>query len=205
MVERQIEPRGVRDALVLEAMRVVPRHEFCLPAMRESAYADHPLQIGCGQTISQPYIVAAMTELLGLGGGEKVLEVGTGSGYQTAVLAHIGADVYTVEILPELAARARETLDRLGYASVHTRCGDATEGWPEHAPYDAIIVTCAPGRTPPALTEQLAEGGRLVIPVGPRYGGQWLRVLRRVHGEVNEERVMQVRFVPMTGAIGEGG
>ena len=168
MVIETIERRGITDRQVLRAMRAVPRHLFVPEEEQEYAYGDFPLPIGYGQTISQPYIVALMTDLLELREGDKVLEIGTGSGYQAAILAEIpGIEVYTVEIIPELAESARERLARLGYTRVHCKQGDGYYGWPEHAPYDAIIVTAAPDHVPQPLVEQLAPGGRLVIPIGP--------------------------------------
>ncbi len=205
MVKEQIEARGVKDARVLAAMRKVPRHEFVPARVRPRAYEDYPLPIGEGQTISQPYIVALMTELLHLKGDEKVLEIGTGSGYQAAVLSVLAKEVYTIEIVEPLARRAERALKRLGYRNVSVRCGDGFKGWPERAPFDAVIVTCAPERTPPPLIEQLKPGGRLVIPVGPEWGSQWLKVLtKRADGRVTEERVIPVRFVPMTGRAQRG-
>jgi protein-L-isoaspartate(D-aspartate) O-methyltransferase len=195
MVREQIESRGVRDARVLDAMRRVPRHELVPEDEREFAYEDRPLPIGRGQTISQPYVVAAMTEALALKGDERVLEVGTGSGYQAAVLSGLVRQVYTIELERELAERARQDLARLGYANVTVRHGDGYRGWPEHAPFDAIIVTAAPEEVPPALIEQLAVGGRLVIPVG-RYE-QELLVLRRTEQGIEREALFGVRFVPM--------
>jgi protein-L-isoaspartate(D-aspartate) O-methyltransferase len=199
MVREQIEARGVEDVLTLAALRQVPRHELVPEDVRAQAYSDQPLPIGHGQTISQPYIVAFMTEALGLRGGEKVLEVGTGSGYQAAVLAHIAAEVYTIEIVQPLAERARADLARLGYANVHVRAGDGYRGWPEAAPFHAIIVTAAAPRIPEPLVAQLMEGGRLVIPVGGL--AQELRVLSRRDGRLHEEARLPVRFVPMTGEI----
>jgi protein-L-isoaspartate(D-aspartate) O-methyltransferase len=199
MVREQIEARGVKDPLTLAALRKVPRHELVPAAQRPSSYEDHPLPIGHEQTISQPYIVAFMTEALGLKGGETVLEVGTGSGYQAAVLAEIAAKVYTIEIVEPLATRARADLARLGYKNVEVRAGDGYKGWPEQAPFDAIMVTAAAPTIPAPLKEQLKEGGRLVIPVGE--DDQRLLVLTR-RGAVFEERVLlPVRFVPMTGEI----
>jgi protein-L-isoaspartate(D-aspartate) O-methyltransferase len=201
MVREQIEARAVRDPLTLAAMRKVPRHELVPAAVRLAAYTDSPLPIGLGQTISQPYIVAFMTEALGLRGGEKVLEVGTGSGYQAAVLAEIAAQVYTIEIVAPLAERARADLARLGYTNVHVRAGDGYLGWPEAAPFDAIIVTAAAPRIPEPLKEQLKDGGRLVIPVGEEY--QSLVVLTRTGSRFAERTVLPVRFVPMTGKVRE--
>ena len=201
MVEEQIEARGVRDPRVLDAMRQVPRHELVPAAQRAHAYEDRPLPIGQGQTISQPYVVAAMTEALALSGGERVLEVGTGSGYQAAVLSRLAKQVYSIEIVPELARRAKADLARLGYANVEVRQGDGWRGWPEHAPFDAIVVTAAPEEVPPDLLAQLAPGGRLVIPVGARE--QQLMVLRKTPSGITREVLFGVRFVPMTGEAEE--
>lgn len=197
MVEEQIEARGIRDAALLAALRKVPRHEFVPAAWRAQAYEDHPLPIGEDQTISQPYIVAEMTAALHLSPGEKVLEIGTGSGYQAAVLAELGARVFTIEIVPALAQKAAADLKRLGYGHVSTRCGDGFRGWPEAAPFDAVIVTCAPDRIPPALLEQLRVGGRLVIPRGEVL--QDLILARKTEHGIEEENLGAVRFVPMTG------
>ena len=201
MVVAQIEARGVRDARTLAAMRKVPRHLFVPAAVAAEAYSDHPLPIGEGQTISQPYIVAFMTEALGLRGGETVLEVGTGSGYQAAVLAEIAARVYTIEIVAPLAEEARERLARLGYRNVEVRAGDGYQGWPERAPFDAVIVTAAAPRVPEPLKQQLRDGGRLVIPVGD--SDQELMVITRRGTRYDEARVLPVRFVPMTGKVRE--
>ncbi|PYQ05780.1 MAG: protein-L-isoaspartate O-methyltransferase [Acidobacteria bacterium] len=197
MVKEQIEGRGIKDPLTLAAMRKVPRHLFVPSASADQAYGDFPLPIGQGQTISQPYIV--MTEALGLHGGESVLEIGTGSGYQSAVLSHVAGKVHTIEIVPELAAEARERLARLGYRNVTVRAGDGYLGWPEAAPFDAIMVTAAAPRIPEPLKEQLADGGRLVLPVGDEY--QELIVVTRRGASFDERRVLPVRFVPMTGAV----
>jgi protein-L-isoaspartate(D-aspartate) O-methyltransferase len=194
MVRDQIAARGVSDARVLAAMRKVPRHLFVPAELRERAYEDRPLSIGQGQTISQPYIVARMTALLGVRPESRVLEIGTGSAYQAAVLAELAREVYTIEIVPELARAAAARLKSLGYAQVKTRLGDGYRGWPEAAPFDAIIVTASPDTVPPALTAQLKEGGRLVIPVKERL----LRITRTAKGLVTEE-LDPVRFVPMTG------
>jgi len=199
MVKHQIEARGVKDRLVLKAMRKVPRHLLCPVKTRHLAYADTPLPIREGQTISQPYIVALMTELLQLKGGEKVLEVGTGSGYQAAVLAEIVEDVYTIEIIAALANRAREDLNKLGYTNIRVKCGDGFVGWQEHAPYDGIVVTCAPERVPQSLLDQLKVGGRLVIPLGPQWRWQWLKVFTRKADGFDQEQIAEVRFVPMLG------
>ena len=198
MVEIQIVRRGVKDPLVLSAMRSVPRHEFVSEDQRSHAYEDRPLPIGEEQTISQPYIVALMSELLELKGTEKVLEVGTGSGYQAAVLAEIVQDVFTVEILKPLAEKAQERLKLLYYKNVHVRHGDAYQGWPEEAPFDGIIVTAASRKIPDPLLEQLVTGGRLVMPIGDFY--QELVVVTNQDG-IKKRRVIPVRFVPMTGKI----
>jgi protein-L-isoaspartate(D-aspartate) O-methyltransferase len=199
MVSEQVETRGVRDPRTLAALRQVPRHLFVPPALQGEAYSDHPLPIGDGQTISQPYIVAFMTEALGLSGGETVLEVGTGSGYQSAVLARVAGHVYTVEIVPALAAEAKERLARLGYANVTVRAGDGYLGWPEVAPFDAIVVTAAAPRIPEPLKQQLKEGGRLVIPLGDL--DQELMVVTRRGSAYEQRRAIPVRFVPMTGEV----
>lgn len=200
MVELTIEGRGVSDPHVLQAMRSVPRHGFVPNAYADQAYADHPLPIGYGQTISQPYIVAWMTELLALQPGEKVLEIGTGSGYQAAVLAEIpDVEVYTVEIIPELAERAGDALATLGYTEVRCLEGDGYYGWEEHAPFDAIVVTAAPDHLPQPLVSQLAEGGRLVVPIGPQGGYQSLWRFTAVEGELAAENLGGVLFVPFTG------
>jgi protein-L-isoaspartate(D-aspartate) O-methyltransferase len=201
MVADQIAARGIRDPRVLEAMAEVPRHLFVPPDAAGQAYEDYPLAIGNGQTISQPYIVALMTECLALKGGEKVLEVGTGSGYQAAVLGRIAGRVFTVEIDPALAGRAARTLERLGFGNVRVRPGDGFFGWPEEAPFDAIIVTAAAPEVPQALFAQLAEGGRLVIPLGDPRTYQRLTVLTKRNGQARTEQVLDVRFVPMTGEI----
>ena len=202
MVRRQIEARDVRDARVLEAMRTVPRHRFVPESQEPYAYDDRPLPIGHRQTISQPYIVALMSELAKVKPGDKVLEVGTGSGYQAAVLAEMGVKVFSIEIVEPLAKRAKATLDKLGYGRrVEVRHGDGYTGWPEHAPFDAIVVTAAPPKIPEPLKEQLKIGGRLVIPVG-KYYQSLLRVTRTEKG-FREESVIPVRFVPMTGKAQE--
>lgn len=195
MVNSQIRARGVRDPRVLEAMEKVPRHLFVPEAMRAGAYADEPLPIGEGQTISQPYIVAYMTEALGLKGGERVLEIGTGSGYQTAVLAELAREVFTIELIESLSVRAREVLQTLGYGNIRFRAGDGSRGWPEEAPFDAIIVTAASDHVPPPLLEQLAVGGRLVIPVGEFF--QRLDLYRRTKDGYERTELAFVRFVPM--------
>ncbi len=198
MTETQIRARGVRDPLVLSAMAKVPRHLFMPEGLRVHAYADEPLPIGDGQTISQPYIVAYMTEALGLKGGEKVLEVGTGSGYQSAVLAEIAGDVWTIEIVEALAQRARAVLDGLGYTNIHYRVGDGSEGWPEEAPFDGVIVTAAAPRMPAGLEAQLALGGRMIVPVGTDI--QELFLVRRAKKGFERDRLLGVRFVPLVKA-----
>lgn len=203
MVREQIVARGVRDSLVVQAMRKVPRHEFVPRQLRGFAHRDGPLPIGEGQTISQPYIVALMTELLQLEGEERVLEIGTGSGYQAAVLAEIAGEVYTIEILEPLAAAAGKRLKDMGYENITVRCGDGYQGWEEHAPFDGIIVTCAPDHIPQPLVEQLGVGGRMVIPVGEEY--QELIVLERGEEGVTKKSIIPVRFVPMTGEAEEKG
>ena len=199
MVERQIRRRGVTDRDVLDAMERVPRHEFVPAHYRAQAYADHPLPIGYGQTISQPYIVALMTQLLGLKPGDRVLEIGTGSGYQAAILGEIVQEVYTVEIIEALAAQAGERLARLGCGNVRVRCADGYFGWEEHAPYDAIIVTAAAGDIPPPLLEQLKDGGKLVVPVGPPGGSQTLWEITKTGSEICKRNITGVLFVPLTG------
>lgn len=195
MIHDQIIARGVKDPLVLEALNRVKRHGFVMPGQERFAYDDGPLVIGDGQTISQPYIVALMTELAGIGPESKVLEVGTGSGYQTAVLAEIAAEVFTVEILPPLAMKARERLEHMEYRNIQFRVGDGHLGWPEEAPFDAILVTAAPEKAPESLISQLREGGRMVIPVG--YYSQYLQVITRTRDGLKQENGIPVRFVPM--------
>ena len=205
LVEVTIFGRGIKDEHVLEAMRRVPRHSFIPANGQDNAYSDHPVPIGHGQTISQPYIVAYMTELLEIEAGDKVLEVGTGSGYQAAVLAEIASQVYSIEIIEPLAVRARGLLDELGYTNIETRVGDGYFGWEEYAPFDGIIVTAAAGHVPPPLVEQLAPGGRIVIPVGNPYEVQILMlVMKKKDGTVYTELLDPVRFVPMTGTVQRG-
>jgi protein-L-isoaspartate(D-aspartate) O-methyltransferase len=199
MVERQIEARGIADARVLAAMRRVPRHEFVPESWHDAAYEDRPLPIGHSQTISQPFIVAAMTELARISPGSRVLEVGTGSGYQAAVVHEVAGSVYTIEIIEPLVERASKTLGRLGYTAAQVRHGDGYRGWPEEAPFDAIIVTAAPVEVPQPLLDQLVMGGRLVIPVGDWY--QQLEVHTKTPDGIAVERVFPVRFVPMTGEV----
>jgi protein-L-isoaspartate(D-aspartate) O-methyltransferase len=196
MVSSQIKQRGVEDARVLRAMRKVRRHLFIPSEAGVQAYEDMALPIGEGQTISQPYIVALMTQLLKLKGNEKVLEIGTGSGYQAAILAELSREVYTIEILETLAAKAASLLHRLGYQNVRVKAGDGYLGWPEEAPFDAIIVTCAPEEIPPVLIQQLREGGRLVLPVGTK-DWQELKCLTKKSGQLIISSVILVKFVPM--------
>jgi protein-L-isoaspartate(D-aspartate) O-methyltransferase len=201
MVDDQIIPRGVRDERVLAALRKVPRHEFIPEAIRGMAYADNALPIGEGQTISQPYMVARMTELLELKGIERVLEIGTGSGYQAAVLAELCDKVYTVERIKTLADRARAALDRLGYRSVAIKVYDGTYGWKDMAPFDAILVTAGSPDIPAPLVEQLKEGGKMVIPVGARYGQELIRIIKTAEGTMKELSIPCV-FVPLIGNHG---
>ena len=202
MVRLQIEARQVRDRRVLDAMRRVPRHLFVPSGGRASAYEDRPVAIGHGQTISQPYIVAFMTELLELQGGERVLEIGTGSGYQTAILCELCAEVYSIERIPQLAERARATLEDLGCRNVQIRLGDGGDGWPERAPFDRILVTAAAPALPPALRDQLGDNGLLVLPVGDLKGAQELVVARKVGSTVTVRESIGCRFVPL---LGRGG
>ncbi len=195
MVENQIRHRGISDHGVLEAMIKVKRHLFVSSSLRKLAYEDHPLPIGYRQTISQPYIVAFMTEAANLKKGDKVLEIGTGSGYQAAVLAEIVKEVYTIEIIKELADTARQRLEKLGYENIHVKHGDGYQGWPEFMPYDAIIVTAAPNEIPEKLVEQLSVGGRMVIPIGSFY--QELYLITKTKEGISKRRLLPVRFVPM--------
>jgi protein-L-isoaspartate(D-aspartate) O-methyltransferase len=197
MVREQIEARGVRDARVLAAMRKVARHLFVPPEEQAEAYDDYPLAIGHGQTISQPYIVAYMTEALELKPHDRVLEIGTGSGYQAAILAELVAEVYSIEIVEPLAKQAEARLHRLGYSNVQVRAGDGYRGWPEAAPFDAIILTAAPDHIPQPLVDQLREGGRMVLPLG-RWDQDLIRLHRTREG-ILREYLLPVRFVPMTG------
>lgn len=198
MVEQHIASRGISDARVLAAMRTVPRHQFVPADLARSAYEDRPLPIGHGQTISQPFIVAYMTDALGVLDHHRVLEIGTGSGYQAAVLSMLAREVYTIEIVPELAARAADTLRELGYTNVEVRAGDGYAGWPEEAPFDRIMVTAAPEQIPQPLLDQLAAGGRLVIPVGPQGDAQWMTVVDKTAQGVVQRRTIPVSFVPFT-------
>lgn len=201
MVEDQIVRRGVRDPGVVRAMTEVPRHSFVPDHLQDRAYVDGPLAIGSGQTISQPYIVALMTELLELDGDERVLEIGTGSGYQAAVLSRLVSMVYSIEIREELGQKAQDTLDKLGYNNIQLRIGDGYQGWPEAAPFDGIMVTAAPGTVPQPLIDQLKEGGKLVIPVGDFF--QDLLVLTKTPEGIERREIIPVRFVPMIGEVEE--
>ena len=203
MVTKQIAARGIRSATLLNAMRKVPRHLFVPEKERLLAYGDYPLPIGHQQTISQPYIVALMTDLLELDGSERVLEIGTGSGYQAAVLAEMAKEVYSIEIVKPLAKSAAKTLREMGYTKIHVRCGDGYRGWPEAAPFDAVIVTAAPDHVPQPLVDQLKDGGILVIPVGGQYMGQNLKLIEKSANGTTTEDVLAVRFVPMTGEAQE--
>ena len=197
MVEQQIERRGVTAPSVLSAMGEVPRHLFVPPGYRDKAYEDSPLPIGNGQTISQPYVVALMTQLLDLKPGDRVLEIGTGSGYQAAVLSKLVKDVYTIEILEPLGLQAQRTLQEIGAKNVHVRIGDGYKGWPEAAPFDGIVVTAAPERVPQPLLDQLRVGGKMVIPVGAFF--QNLLVITKTADGIEKRSIIPVRFVPMTG------
>lgn len=198
MVDQQLENRGIKDPKVLRAMREAARHAFVPEEVREQAYEDRPLPIGHGQTISQPYIVALMTEKVRPTSDSKVLEIGAGSGYQAAVLAEIAAEVYTIEIIPELAEWAQEKLSEAGYGNVTVRQGDGYYGWEAEAPFDAIIVTAATPHIPPPLIEQLREGGRMIIPIGSPFRTQQLVLVRKTDGNVTTENIIPVRFVPFT-------
>jgi protein-L-isoaspartate(D-aspartate) O-methyltransferase len=201
MVEHQLRERGIHDEKVLEAMAKIPRHRFVDAALRSRAYGDHALPIGAGQTISQPYMVALMTEALALGGGEKVLEIGTGSGYQTAVLAEFTQRLFSIERSPELARTAAATLRDLGYSNVILKTADGTLGWPEHAPFDAVLVTAGAPEIPAPLLGQLTEGGRLVVPVGDREI-QRLELVTRRASRVERRILVECAFVPLLGAAG---
>jgi protein-L-isoaspartate(D-aspartate) O-methyltransferase len=200
MVSQQIEGRGVKDQAVLDVMRRVPRDRFVPADLVSTAYEDHPLPIGYGQTISQPYIVALMTEALMIKPGDRILEIGTGSGYQAAILAELGAEVYSVEIVPELEQQAAERLRGMGYEKIRVRNGDGYFGWQDHAPYDAIIVTAAPDHLPQPLISQLREGGRLIVPIGSPGAVQTLWLFEKIEGEVKASNLGEVRFVPLTGS-----
>lgn len=201
MVAEQLAARGIRDVRVLAAMRKVPRHRFVPASEEQRAYEDRPLPIGHGQTISQPFVVAFMSQALALSGSERVLDVGTGSGYQAAILGELARKVWSLEIVAPLAASAGERLRALGHENVHVRCGDGYQGWSEHAPFDAILVAAAPDHVPQPLVDQLALGGRMILPVGK--GEQDLVLLRRTPTGLVREEVLPVRFVPMTGMAAE--
>jgi protein-L-isoaspartate(D-aspartate) O-methyltransferase len=202
MVENQISTRGIKDPHVISAMLKVERHLFVPDEYVKFAYNDTPLSIGYNQTISQPYIVAYMTEILELKPSDRVLEIGTGSGYQAAILAEIVKSVYTIEIVPQLGERAAKLLQKLGYKNIEVKFGDGYKGWAEHAPFDAIIVTCSPINIPAPLEEQLSEGGRMIIPVGERYVQQLVFLVKK-DGKLNRMKVMPVSFVPMVNEKGE--
>jgi protein-L-isoaspartate(D-aspartate) O-methyltransferase len=197
MVQQQLITRGINDERVLAVMAKIPREEFVPPESRAASYEDGPLPIGYGQTISQPYIVAFMTEQLRPKPSDRVLEIGTGSGYQAAILADLVSEVYSIEIVESLAKSAEATLQRLGCKNVHLKIGDGYKGWPEEAPFEAIIVTCAPDRVPQPLVDQLKDGGRMVIPVGDRFAQQ-LYLLEKKNGQLKQSATLPVRFVPMT-------
>lgn len=202
MVEEQIKARGIQSPKVIRAMLKVEREKFVPEEYKKMAYEDHPLPIGEGQTISQPYIVAFMTEILDLDKEDRVLEIGTGSGYQAAILAELSKEVYTIEIIPSLGESARKLLDSLGYKNIFVKIGDGYQGWPEKAPFDAIIVTCSPTHIPKPLQEQVAEGGKIIIPVGESQDQQ-LYYLTKRKGEIKQKAIFPVRFVPMTKKGGE--
>jgi len=197
MVEKQLKTREIKSEAVINAMRSVPRHLFVPQDMRNEAYSDSPLPIGLSQTISQPYIVAFMTERLNPVPGMKILEIGTGSGYQAAILAYLGCEVYTIELLEELAARARDVLAALGFSNARVKHGDGYLGWPEEAPFDAIIVTAAPEKIPEKLVEQLKDGGKMILPVGPPGSVQSLKIVAKENNMITEEDLIPVIFVPM--------
>lgn len=203
MVREQLQSRDITDKKVLDVMSKVPRHLFVSRAYRRQAYEDYPLPIDEGQTISQPYIVALMTQHLRLKEGDKVLEIGTGSGYQAAVLSHLTDEVYSIEIRKKLAEKAAETLKQLDYNQVHVKWSDGYFGWEEHAPFDAIIVTCAANHVPPPLLKQLKEGGRLIIPLGSTLYFQTLALITKTEGKPKVEHILGVRFVPMIGEAQE--
>ncbi|MDP3981910.1 MAG: protein-L-isoaspartate(D-aspartate) O-methyltransferase [Chlamydiota bacterium] len=202
MVENQIVSRGVTHPDVLKAMRQVPRHQFVPQPLENLAYTDQPLPIGEGQTISQPYIVALMSETIRPEKTDRILEIGTGSGYQAAVLAEVVQNVYSIEIIPALAKEAQDRLHELGYQNVYTKCADGYLGWPEYAPFDAIVVTAAPPKIPQPLVEQLSEGGRMIIPVADSYP-QRLLLVEKKNGQIQEKEILPVMFVPMTGEAQE--
>jgi len=199
MIAHDLKGRDITDPAVLQAMSTVPRHMFVRPALHSQAYADRPLPIGNGQTISQPYIVALMTQLLEVHPNDRVLEIGTGCGYQAGVLARLAAQIYTIEIVEELASGARKILTELGFQNIYVKTGDGFDGWPEKAPFDKIILTCAAKDIPPALITQLAEGGRIIAPLGSPGNVQQLMLATKTNGQLKRKQVLSVRFVPMTG------
>jgi len=199
MIERDLKKRDITDMSVLKAMNAVPRHRFVPYTLQAQAYADRPLPIGHGQTISQPYIVAFMTQMLKVQTEDRVLEIGTGCGYQAAVLSQLADKVYTIEIVEPLARKAQKLLAELDYKNIFVKAGDGYDGWSEKAPFDKIIVTCAPDDIPPALIDQLAEGGRIIAPVGPSGYAQYLVLATKSNGKLTHKKVLPVRFVPMTG------
>lgn len=203
MVANQLMARGISDSRVLAAFEKVERHLFVPESLRRYAYGDQPLPIGEGQTISQPYMVAFMSEVIAIQPGEKVLEIGTGSGYQAAILAEMGAHVYSIEVIEPLADRAANLLNSMGYSSLHLKTGDGYLGWHEYAPFDAIVVTCSPTKIPQALQDQLAEGGRMIVPVGPQNSIQYLYLLEKKGGKIKRQNKMAVRFVPMINTEGQ--
>jgi protein-L-isoaspartate(D-aspartate) O-methyltransferase len=200
MVKEQIADRGISDRRVLKAMESVPRHAFVPAAYRDQAYADHPLPIGYGQTISQPYIVAYMCEVAGIRPSDRILEVGTGSGYHASVISRLASKIYTIEIIPELARRAEETIRQLGYENIVLRQGDGYFGWKDEAPFDVIIVTAAADHIPPPLLRQLKDGGRMIIPLGHPFFTQKLVLVEKKNGEIRSRDLIPVRFVPLTGS-----
>lgn len=197
MVDEQLKTRNIRSEAVLDALRNVPRHSFVPENLRSHAYDDSPLPIGLGQTISQPYIVAFMTEQLEPVPDMKILEIGTGSGYQAAILSYLGCEVYTIELIKEIAARTEKLLALLGFGGVRVKCGNGYSGWPEEAPFDAVIVTAAPEKIPEKLIEQLKEGGKMIVPVGPVHSVQCLKIVTKKAGKMIERDLLPVRFVPM--------
>jgi protein-L-isoaspartate(D-aspartate) O-methyltransferase len=204
MIEHHLKGRDITNPAVLQAMDAVPRHRFVVPGLQSQAYADRPLPIGNGQTISQPYIVALMTQLLEVSPEDRVLEIGTGCGYQAAVLSKLGAKVYTIEIIEKLARNAQNLLTKLGFQNIYVKAGDGFDGWPEHAPFDKVILTCAVKKIPPALIAQLAEGGRIIAPLGSPGTVQQLVLATKSNGEIKRTRIIPVRFVPMTGKALKG-
>lgn len=202
MVKTQLKARGISSEKVLNAFLTVPRHSFVPDEYLRFSYSDQPLPIGEGQTISQPYIVAFMTEVLGIKPGDKILEIGTGSGYQAAILSEMGAEVFSVELIKSLAENAKRKLTDLGYSAIHLKTGDGYLGWPEYAPFDGIVVTCSPTEIPEPLKQQLDEGGRMIIPVGEQFHVQYLCLLEKKNGKILQKNILPVRFVPMVNEKG---